>query len=128
MKKVISAIVITMTIFSILGCDPYAMADKYPSERANSWYCEELDFALHVDQRTSELTWGGRVYSIKPAFHAGYFVIIPESGQDVLGGNDVLFQGTWSYRSGNLVLQINEDNLFNGAYKELFFVPIDNAE
>lgn len=119
MKKTVLFFVIMALLLNVCGC----MYSRYPNDRADQWYCQELDFTLNVDGRTSELIWNGEIYTVGFASQAGYYLVVLENGQDILGEEDVLFEGRWSFSGKKLVLKISEDNLFDGAYKKLVFVP-----
>lgn len=123
MKRVALLIMVLSVLLG--GCDTYAIFGMYPSDRADSWYCETLDFTLNVDQTVSVLNWEGKTLNIRMAVQSSYYVMFHEQEKDAVTQNSVLFSGTYSYSGENLILKIEEDNLFNGAYEELCFVPVE---
>lgn len=125
MKKICSLVVILSIILGLLcGCDPYSMHNRYPRDRSDKWYCQELDFTLDLNQDTSKLQWNDQDYSVVFATQASYFVVFLET-ENGAGEDDILFDGSWSYRGKNLVLKIDTDKLFGGAYKTLIFEPME---
>ena len=123
MKRVALLIMVLSVLLG--GCDTHAIFDMYPSDRADSWYCATLDFTLNVNQTASVLNWEGKTLNVSMAVQSSYYVMVYEQGKDTVTQDSTLFSGTYSYSGENLILKIEEDNLFNGTYEELCFVPVE---
>ena len=117
-------LIITAILFSIscIGCS----RDEYPYTIAEYCYCSELDFTLNVTSEVSKLVWHNQQYEVAIGFRAGGYDIFVENGDGAVEQNEILFRGSWSYKRGNLVLEISDDRLFDGTYKELTFEPLNN--
>jgi hypothetical protein len=65
--------------------------------------------------------WEGKKYEVFVGIKSDTFTAYLPSDDDVL--NEVLLHGTWKYKGENMVVKIKTDNIFDGEYKELIFVP-----
>ena len=98
---------------------------EYPSKRASDWVCEDPHFEIHFGDGADEdhLVWEGEKIPVITGLRAnGFNVFLKTDPQQPLD-KCVLLRGTWKYEKGNMVVRIEEDNIFDGAYTELVFVP-----
>lgn len=99
---------------------------EYPQEKATHWVCEEPHFEIHFAGEASEyfLECRGEKIRVFVGIRADYFdVFLQRNPEDPLEQENILLRGTWKYVKGKMVVRIDEDNIFNGAYSELVFVP-----
>lgn len=136
MKKRLLLVLLVLVVF-LTGCDTYAMFDRYPWDKADQWYCEEIDltitFAYKEDGSllgcgTLPWDWNGQTYyNMGVGFGPGHFVFdTPDETRVSTNGTvmaKVHLSGLWKYQGKNLILTITEDELFDGKYTELVFVP-----
>lgn len=133
MKKNLITLFAVVLILTSTGCvDGNYLTGKYPYQKADYWYCEEIDFSFfyehHEDGRLESgiysLNKDGEILTVWIAFTIDnwHIQLYREDGADV-SLDDILMSGTWYYKNENLVLIIEKDNLFGGAYEELVFVP-----
>lgn len=113
---------VVLSIFSLMGCTAHK---TYPREKASLWICEDPHFEINYAGDASEtyLEWEGEKYVVALGLHASSFDVFLRSDDNVLHHENILLRGSWRYKKGNVVVKITEDNIFNGAYKELVFVP-----
>ena len=132
MKKLIALCLVILLMFTSCFCDIYALTESYPFDRADVWYCDEIDFKIACAynesglpaEQQSVLWWNNEEYRVSVGFHVSYFRVdanTPESSTDAYDRE--LLSGTWDYRDGKLVFLITEDYLFDGAFQELTFIP-----
>lgn len=133
MKKYFICLLVVVLIFSCAGCfDGNYLTKKYPYQKADYWYCEEIDFSFFyvhheegwVEPGIYSLNKDGETLSVCIDFVMNNWDIqlYRENAADATL-EDRLMSGTWHYQKDNLVLTIEMDNLFGGAYEELVFVP-----
>ena len=137
MKKMISILLLAVMVFSLAGCDTYAMFNYYPEDRSTVWYCEEIDFEIkfvpneygNLAPQESPLEWNGTTYEVEVLFYAGYYIMYSYKSEGPYKESDKLTSGQWRYDSDNMVFEIEEDNIFNNTFEELVFKPeARNAE
>ena len=71
------------------------------------------------------IEWENEILSIDIMFGLGDYCVYPV---DSVAYEDRLFNGTWKYRNGNLILLIEEDFLFDNKFSELVFSPVEQIE
>lgn len=113
--------------FLTLGCDPHY--NEYPYVNKSIWVCTSPSISLtysRADNGTMEqieiLEMDGTVTEIDLLFQSNFYVAYPAGSTN---HNDRLFGGSWCYRNGNLILDIEEDFIFDHQFDELEFVPQD---
>ena len=126
MKRKLLLVLLVLVIF-LTGCDTYAMFDQYPWDKADCWYCEEIDYTIkysfsstgQLQPHTEYWIWDGQTYNVTAACQASTIdFLVTESGM-----GRTLFSGTWKYEGKNIVVSIVTDNIFGGEITELVFVP-----
>ena len=107
-------------VFFFTGGSDYTI---YPREKASLWVCEDPYFTIDYKGEKSEcyFMWEDKKYEVFVGIKSDTFTAYLPSDDDVL--NEVLLHGTWKYKGENMVVKIKTDNIFDGAYKELVFVP-----
>lgn len=121
MKKVISLVLL---IILLSGC-----STDYPWERANVWYCEELDLILTFTEEPTgviitditPLIWMGQTYDASIGFSKCGFGFIHDPDDD--GVSEIIVSGSWFYEKGNLIFTDFGDSEFFNPYEKLVFVP-----
>ena len=129
MKKIISVILVLMIMIIATGCDTYAAMEHYPWQKADKWYCEEIDYEI-VFQRDKNgklvgvssvpLVWDGKTYDASPTYISGNIWLHVYEGEN---WKETLLEGNWEYRGKNMVVYDFEGSIFGDEYTELVFVP-----
>jgi len=110
-----------LLILSMIGGSDYR---TYPHQKATVWTCEDPYFVIQFEGvKPSYIEWEGEKYEVYVRMHVHYFSVYRASENFVISDEYLLFHGRWRYKKGNMVVKITEDNIFDGAYKELVFVP-----
>ena len=129
MKKFILAAMLLVLSICLCACDSYSALELYPYDKADRWYCEDIDFTINflhdengilLGDVPLKLVWNGQEYTLYIGFHVSYYSLRISDGE---GGYEDRVSGNWEYREDNLVLRIKEDLIFDGAFEELVFVP-----
>lgn len=131
MKRIIFAIMLLITLG---GCDGFGMLHRYPWYKFETWYCSEIRMRIEfvVDEKgdLSEAPVGYIEYedytqSCLLSFQGStiWFCLEPD-GQNV---SEPLLVGSWKIQKDNLVITIDDDQLFEGRYSELLFAPCKDA-
>ena len=107
-----------LLILSLIGGSDYR---TYPHQKASVWICEDPYFVFSTQE--DYFVWEGEKYEVYVRMHAHYFSVYRASENFVISDEYLLFHGSWRYKKGNMVVKITEDNIFDGAYKKLIFVP-----
>lgn len=121
--KAIAHFAFLLILFMLLsaGCDTYANA--YPFLENSTWICENPSFSLdysvdYADNSREIIDWQGSIIDVDVFYNADYFCVYPD-------GNNYhdsrLLTGTWYYRDGCLVFQIEEDFIFHNQFSEIVF-------
>ena len=127
MKKLKFLPLVLVLVIFLAGCDTYAMFDRYPWDKADCWYCEEIDYTIkysfssngQLQPHMERWNWDGQTYYVTAACQASTIdFIVTESG---IGRT--LFSGTWKYEGDNMVVTLMKDNILGWKYTELVFVP-----
>ena len=112
--------ILLYSLFAIGGAD----FTKYPKERASHWVCKEPHFELNYkNAQETFLEWDGKKMQVVVAMQGNIYDVYRVTNPDILKEEDLLFRGTWKYVKGKMVFKISKDYVFDGAYKELVFVP-----
>ena len=107
-----------LLILFLMGGSDYR---TYPSEKASVWICEDPYFVFSTQE--DYFVWEGEKYEVHIMMKASHFNVYLVSENFVISQESLLFCGSWKYKGENMVVKITEDNFFDGAYKELVFVP-----
>lgn len=129
-KALFVALLIIMMPYCI-GCDTYQTFNQYPHQKSTEWYCDEIDFTFYYAKNLhdnlapveSQLEWAGETFYVYVYFHAGQFYICSNTEDQDLENDVELLRGTWCYQGEKLILEITGGSLFDGAYKNLTFMP-----
>lgn len=107
-----------LSVLFLMGGSDYR---TYPHQKASVWICEDPYFVFSTQE--DYFVWEGEKYEAYIRMKASYFDVYLASENFVISDENLLFRGSWRYKKGNMVVKITEDNIFDGAYKELVFVP-----
>lgn len=124
--SVIACSVLVLFVLVAIGLMGGADYRIYPSEKASRWMCEDPHLLLDFSEEQSYLVWNGEKLPVATLIRASYFDLYLDTDPDPSGAisaENVLFRGTWKYKGDTLVVSIDEDNIFDGAYTELVFYP-----
>ena len=132
-KKMIAKFFLILLIISMLlfcGCD--SRYGRYPFQVSEEWYSEEPAIFLSYTQNSNgtwdlyhTLTWADSMKEISIGMQSSYYCVYPAGSNHY---EDRLFSGSWKYQNGNLVLNIEEDFLFDGEYSKIILKPIDKKQ
>ena len=129
---IIIAVVIAILIVGFVVCVICLMGGYdntvYPSDKALHWICEDPYFEIYFSDNQFEETqayieWNGEKIQVYLGLHASYFDVFLQTDKNEPLNERVLFRGTWKYKGDTLVVSIDKDNIFDGAYTELVFYP-----
>ena len=123
-KKVLGICTLLVLLAFLVGCG--RGIDPSPRSKASLWVCEDPHFEINYAGDASEtyLEWEGEKYEV--FFRMGYgntVTVFLASDDGVLRPENILLGGYWKYRGENMVVKLDGDDIFGGAYKELVFVP-----
>ena len=107
-----------LSVLFLMGGSDYR---TYPHQKASVWICEDPYFVFSTQE--DYFVWEGEKYEVHIMMKASHFNVYLVSENFVISQENLLFRGSWRYKKGNMVVKITEDNIFDGAYKELVFVP-----
>lgn len=117
------ALVLVMLTYLLCGCD--SRAGRYPRYKGSEWVCDDPYFTIsYADNPMGDviLVWNNETIAADLVFSLGTYCVFPANSSHY---DDRLFNGTWNYRKGDLVLFIREDLIFDGQYTELVFSKVD---
>ena len=117
-------IVAIILLNTLSGCTPFYI--QFPCEVCDHWICDDPNFYIsyptdstRASPREETLILNGEVIEVDVCFSPVEFIVFPEG--ETNHANRLLY-GDWEYRNDNLVLIIEEDFIFDGAYSELVFI------
>ena len=116
--------------FDIIAYDikPSKPGKDYPFEKAERWVSLDPYFVLeykYVDGELLQNTFleiNGELQEVEVGHQGGVFAVFLKTSESE-NHNGTLFSGTWKYRGDDLVYYIDDDFVFDGAYKEIVFEP-----
>lgn len=125
-------VIILAFVIGSAGCDITAIGKEYPLDKSDRWYCDELDLEWYfrydeegkLIQDKYELTWEDTVYEVNISFNISSIIVCSAENKPYGIAGETLLEGGYYYQDGNLIFKIVQDNLLNGAYTELVFVPV----
>ena len=112
----------------LTACDP--VAGHYPCQLGHGWVCDDPDIVLDT-WRAEDGTWhyggekiimDGKEIVVQVAYHVHSVFIYPEGP---VYAKAELIKGTWKIQDGCFIIEITEDNIFDGKYTKLVFRPLD---
>lgn len=111
-----------LRVLFLLGGADYT---TYPEEKAKLWICENPHFEMSYSGIPSEtyLEWEGEIIPVFIGLRSSNIDVYRQSEDSVTRDEDILFRGQWRYDGKNMVVEIQDDRIFDGAYTELVFVP-----
>lgn len=112
----------------VSGCTPPWI--KFPYNLCNTWVCENPRFSIVYSRDEAgrgfcdaSLEWKNEVIAVEALYSTSQFVVKTKDDPELAVE---LLSGSWGYEDGNLVLYIEEDCIFDGAFDKLVFVPQDD--
>lgn len=108
----------------------YRMLERYPNNKADVWYCAEIDATIDFSTKASlpntVFSWDGVVYHCRAVFQAGLIVFSYDANRDgtIKVPDELLLDGRWKYKEKNMVIEITSSSLLGDTFTELTFVPI----
>ena len=120
--------ILFFVILLLTACDP--VGGHYPWQLGHGWVCDDPDIVLDT-WRAEDGTWhnggekiimDGKELIVQVAYHVHSVFIYPEGPAYAKGE---LIKGTWKIKDGCLIIEITQDNIFDGKYTELVFRPLD---
>ena len=122
------ALILAMIIVLLTACDP--TAGHYPWQLGHGWVCDDPDIVLDT-WRAEDGTWhyggekiimDGKEIVVQVAYHVHSVFIYPEGP---VYAKAELIKGTWKIQDGCFIIEITQDNIFDGKYTKLVFRPLD---
>lgn len=116
---VILILLVFITVFFCACDEPYNVSENWISEDPYFLLCysRDTDGILIQDE---QLELDGELINVDLMFGRGVYCVYP---QDSNNYDERLLSGTWKYRNGDLVLEIEEDFVFSNQYSELILIP-----
>ena len=127
-RPVLLVLILALAVVLLTACDP--VAGHYPCQLGHGWVCDEPDIVLDT-WRAEDGTWhyggekiimDGKEIVVQVAYHVHSVFINPEGP---VYAKAELIKGTWKIQDGCFIIEITEDNIFDGKYTELVFRPLD---
>ena len=121
-------ITLILTIILLTACDP--VAGHYPCQLGHGWVCDDPDIVLDT-WRAEDGTWhyggekiimDGKEIVVQVAYHVHSVFIYPEGP---VYAKAELIKGTWKIKDGCLIIEVTQDNIFDGKYTKLVFRSLD---
>lgn len=116
------------TLIFVSGCTPAWI--KFPYDLCDTWVCENPRFSIVYSRDgagwgicDASMEWEDEVIDVEVNFSTSQFIVRTEDDPEHAVE---LLSGSWEYEDGDLVLYIEEDFIFDGAFDKLVFVPQDN--
>jgi len=133
MKKFLSVVVFIIIAGVFCGCyNPYGSFKLYPWNRAECWYCAEIDMTIcfSVDQEGnilgptySQLTVGDIVHDVGIGFQNNTIGFLCDLDGD--GLSEGILDGTWTCQGEQMVITVHEETIWDGQYTELVFFAME---
>ena len=120
--------ILFFVILLLTACDP--VGGHYPCQLGHGWVCDDPDIVLDT-WRAEDGTWhnggekiimDGKEISIEVSYQVDSVFISPKGA---VRADDDLIRGTWKIKDGYLIIEVTQDNIFDGKYTELVFRPLD---
>ena len=92
--------------------------------------CDDPDIVLDT-WRAEDGTWhnggekiimDGKEISVEVSYQVDSVFISPKGA---VRADDDLIRGTWKIKYGYLIIEVTQDNIFDGKYTKLVFRPLD---
>lgn len=127
-RPVLLVLILALTVVLLTACDP--TAGHYPWQLGHGWVCDDPDIVLDT-WRAEDGTWhygGDRIILDDNEVellvgYRGYYAFF--SSPKCLYAEDDPIHGTWKIQDGCLIIEITQDNIFDGKYTKLVFRPLD---
>ena len=112
----------------LTACDP--VAGHYPCQLGHGWVSDDPNIVMDT-WRAEDCTWhyggekiitDGKEISIEVSYQVHSVFISPKGA---VRADDDLIRGTWKIKDGYLIIEITQDNIFDGKYTKLVFRPLD---
>ena len=127
-RPVLLVLILALSVVLLTACDP--TAGHYPWQLGHGWVCDDPDIVLdtwQAEDRTmhyggEKIILDGNTVEIVVGYrgHVAYFY-----SAKYLPTADLLICGKWKIVNGSLIVEITEDNIFDGKYTKLVFRPLD---
>ena len=127
-RPVLLVLILALSVVLLTACDP--VAGHYPCQLGHGWVCDDPDIVLDT-WRAEDGTWhyggekiimDGKEISIEVSYQVDSVFISPKGA---VRADDDLIKGTWKIQDGCLIIEITQDNIFDGKYTKLVFRPLD---
>ena len=112
----------------LTACDP--VAGHYPCQLGHGWVSDDPNIVMDT-WRAEDGTWhyggekiimDGKEISIEVSYQVDSVFISPKGA---VRADDDLIRGTWKIKDGYLIIEVTQDNIFDGKYTKLVFHPLD---
>lgn len=120
--------ILFFVVLLLTACDP--VAGHYPCQLGHGWVSDDPNIVLDT-WRAEDGTWhyggekiimDGKEISIEVSYQVHSVFISPKGA---VRADDDLIRGTWKIKDGYLIIEITQDNIFDGKYTKLVFRPLD---
>lgn len=127
-RPVLLVLILALAVVLLTACDP--VAGHYPCQLGHGWVSDDPNIVMDT-WRAEDGTWhnggekiimDGKELIVQVAYHVHSVFIYPEGPAYAKGE---LIKGTWKIKDGCLIIEITQDNIFDGKYTELVFRSLD---
>ena len=128
-RPVLLVLMLALTVVLLTACDP--TAGHYPWQLGHGWVCDDPDIILDTWRaEDGTIHYGGEKIIqddntveliVEYRGHVAYFY-----SEKYVRTADLLICGKWKIVNGCLIVEITEDNIFDGKYTKLVFRPLDS--
>ena len=121
-------LILFFVVLLLTACDP--VAGHYPCQLGHGWVSDDPNIVMDT-WRAEDGTWhyggekiimDGKEISIEVSYQVHSVFISPKGA---VRADDDLIKGTWKIKDGYLIIEVTQDNIFDGKYTELVFRPLD---
>ena len=127
-RPVLLVLILASSVVLLTACDP--TAGHYPWQLGHGWVCDDPDIVLDTWRaEDGTIHYGGEKIIqddntveliVEYRGHVAYFY-----SAKYLPTADLLICGKWKIVNGCLIVEITEDNIFDGKYTKLVFQSLD---
>ena len=121
-------LILFFVVLLLTACDP--VAGHYPCQLGHGWVSDDPNIVMDT-WRAEDGTWhyggekiimDGKEISIEVSYQVHSVFISPKGA---VRADDDLIRGTWKIKDGYLIIEVTQDNIFDGKYTKLVFRPLD---
>ena len=127
-RPVLLVLILALAVVLLTACDP--VAGHYPCQLGHGWVSDDPNIVMDT-WRAEDGIWhyggekiimDGKEIVVQVAYHVHSVFIYPEGP---VYAKAELIKGTWKIKDGCLIIEVTQDNIFDGKYTKLVFRSLD---